>query len=125
MRGYDYRRSGVYFVTICTNKRMKLFGAIVDGESALNFLGTIACEEWRRIAQKRKNVELDHYVIMPNHVHGLLVITDGLEGDVDQSPKSRRPETSRGIPVGSLGAIISQYKAAVRGWFVCQLGQAV
>ena len=115
LRGYDYRQSGVYFVTICTYMKTKLFGTIIDGEMALSPLGEIAREEWQRIAEARSNITLDHYVIMPNHLHGLVIISE---------PQSRSDEHIRDAEIpfrlsaGSLGAIINHYKGAVsrRAW---------
>ncbi len=117
LRGFDYRQCGVYFVTICTYNRLKLFGAIVDGDLELSPLGEIAQEEWRHVAQARGNVELDRYVIMPNHLHGLFVITDRLERASSQSTTTHA-NNPRGFPADSLGAVISHYKAAVsrRAW---------
>ena len=118
LRGYDYRRGGVYFLTICTYKRMKLFGSIIDGEMALSRLGEVAREEWRHVARARHNVELDRYVIMPNHLHGLFVIMDRLDDGLSHPVEMRHPKQARGFPSGSLGAIVSHYKAAVsrRAW---------
>ncbi|MCY4020498.1 MAG: transposase [Chloroflexi bacterium] len=118
LRGYDYRKGGVYFVTICAYRKLKLFGSIIDGEMALSPLGEIACEEWRHIARARSNVELDRYVVMPNHLHGLFIVTGGHEDNLGQGAKSRHVERRPRLPAGSLGAIISQYKAAVsrRAW---------
>jgi len=113
LRSFDYRRSGFYYVTICTYKRLKLFGDIIDGEMRLSRLGEVAREEWRHIAHARSNVELDRHVIMPNHVHGLIIITDELESDFGQSAKYSHAKQPRGYSAGSLGAIISHYKAAV------------
>ena len=112
LRGYDYRQSGVYFVTICAYQQRKLFGSVVDGTVALTPAGEVARDEWRRIAQARANVELDHYVVMPNHVHGLLIISERTEPNIDQR-KDFLLKQSRGVPAGSLGAIINHYKAAV------------
>ena len=105
-------------MTICTYERMKLFGDIIDGEISLSRLGEIARAEWRHIADARDNVELDLFVIMPNHLHGLFVITNRLDDGSGYSVEMRHPKQSRGLSSGSLGAIVSQYKAAVsrRAW---------
>ena len=118
LHGYDYRRNGVYFVTICTYRKMKLFGNIIDGEMALSRLGEVACAEWCHIADARDNVDLDRFVIMPNHMHGLFVITDRIGDVLSQPVEMRHPNQSRGFPSGSLGAIVGHYKAAVsrRAW---------
>ena len=118
LRGYDYRQAGIYFVTICTCQRSKLFGDISDGEMTLSPLGEVASEEWRRLPYKRSNVRLDRYVIMPNHVHGLFVVANKSESDSSHRAASHRSKRPRGFPPGSLGAIVSHYKAAVtrRAW---------
>ncbi len=101
-RDYDYRWEGVYFVTICTYRQANLFGTIVNEELVLNDLGTIAHEEWLKISELRINVLLDRSVVMPNHVHGLIIITE----------RTARGE-SKTLKAGSLGAIVGAYKAAV------------
>ena len=72
--GYDYSRSGVYFVTICTKDRECYFGEIVDDKVVLSETGRIAKNFWLEIPDRFENVILDAWVIMPNHVHGILVI---------------------------------------------------
>ncbi len=72
--GWDYTQSSVYFVTVCTHNRKCLFGAVDDGSMALNAFGRIVAEEWHRTGEKRDRVALDAFVVMPNHVHGILWI---------------------------------------------------
>ncbi|MTJ15880.1 transposase [Dolichospermum sp. UHCC 0299] len=74
LKGYDYTQQGAYFVTICTHQRNCLFGEIVDGEIKLNTNGEIARGSWLSIPRYFKNVELDEFVIMPNHLHGIIII---------------------------------------------------
>ncbi len=109
--GYDYRQEGVYFVTICARQRECLFGEVVDGEMQLSECGKIVEAQWLQIPVIRLNVTLDSFVVMPNHIHGLLVVTSRDEPELD----SGVPETERssGPAAGSLGAIIGQYKSAV------------
>jgi putative transposase len=76
LRGYDYSQAGAYFLTICTFQRTCLFGENSDGTVKLSDIGKIAEEEWIKTAEVRKYVELDAFVVMPNHVHGILVIGD-------------------------------------------------
>ena len=73
--GYDYSQAGAYYVTINTHKKEHLFGEVVGGVVKLSPLGKIVQEEWLKIPTNFSNVVLDAYVIMPNHVHGILVIT--------------------------------------------------
>src|ERR1041384_2791761 len=69
---YDYGESGAYFVTICVHHRECLFGEVVDGSIVLKDLGKIVATEWRRTAEIRPNLTVDEFVVMPNHLHGLL-----------------------------------------------------
>ena len=81
LRGWDYTAAAAYFVTIVTHERDMLFGEIVGGDVVLSMFGHIAAEEWARTAAVRVNVELDEFVVMPNHIHGIIWIT-GQVGDV-------------------------------------------
>ncbi|MDR3047849.1 MAG: transposase [Bacteroidales bacterium] len=74
LQGYDYSQAGLYFVTICVQNRECLFGEIIDGEMILNNLGEIAMQCWLDITQHFPNAILHEYVIMPNHVHGIIEI---------------------------------------------------
>ncbi len=71
---YDYSRSGIYFVTICTHQKQCLFGEIDRGKMFLNQIGNIVREEWLKSTRIRKEIELDEWVIMPNHLHGIVLI---------------------------------------------------
>jgi putative transposase len=80
---YDYSQPGGYFITIVTYQRALLFGQIVDAEMQLNDFGGIADECWRAIPDHFPNVELGAYIVMPNHVHGIIII----RGDASTSPR--------------------------------------
>ncbi|MBI2297941.1 MAG: transposase [Armatimonadetes bacterium] len=136
---YDYAGQGGYFVTIVTAGRACWFGQIDETGVALSALGRIAEEEWRRTAEMRPGVDLDAFVVMPNHLHAILIIDDGPPeaeratevgaGEAQRATEvgageaaratSRSPLPGgggirpRGPGTGSLGAIIGGYKAAV------------
>src|SRR5579864_6472751 len=76
LKDYDYTQAGAYFVTICTHDRICRFGNIVDGVMHLNNVGNVVVEEWQQTAILRPYVDLDAFVVMPNHFHGIIVITD-------------------------------------------------
>lgn len=76
LRGYDYSSSGAYFVTITSHKRIKWFGEIVDGEMILTELGRIAYNEWIKLPQRFPDVALDVFQIMPDHMHGIVIIKE-------------------------------------------------
>ena len=73
---YDYSQAGYYFVTICTENKKCLFGKVENGKMILNQFGKIVDEEWKKTLEIRKNVLLDAFIIMPNHVHGILIINN-------------------------------------------------
>ncbi|MFT6106240.1 MAG: REP element-mobilizing transposase RayT [Rickettsiales bacterium] len=74
LKNYDYSQSGAYFITICCKDKKCLFGKIIDGKMILNKFGNVAYDEWIRTAELRKNIVLDEFVIMPNHIHGIIII---------------------------------------------------
>lgn len=75
LEGYDYSQAGAYFVTICTHGQECILGDVIDDCMQLSPCGEIAWETWRGLPQRFERIELDHFVIMPNHVHGIIAIT--------------------------------------------------
>jgi REP element-mobilizing transposase RayT len=76
LKGYDYSQAGMYFVTICCQDRVCHFGKIENGEMMLNEFGKIAIDEWLKTAEIRKTVILHDFIVMPNHFHGIIEITN-------------------------------------------------
>lgn len=74
LKGFDYAQEGLYFLTICTHDRKMIFGEIQNGEMQLNAAGLIAQNCWNEIPNHFPNVQLHAFVIMPNHVHGIIEI---------------------------------------------------
>lgn len=105
--GYDYSQAGAYYVTIVTYHRDCLFGKIVNEEMILNDFGKTANECWRAMTEHFPFVGLGAYVVMPNHVHGIIVIR---RGTIYRAPTVEK----FGKPIeGSLPTIVRTYKAAV------------
>ena len=77
LKGYDYTQEGAYYVTIVAWQRECLFGEVVNAEMALSKFGLIAKQQWEQLPKRFPTIELGAYVIMPNHMHGIIVITDG------------------------------------------------
>lgn len=73
LKGWDYTKSGKYFVIICTYRREEFFGHIINGKMILNSIGKIVKEYCKEIPKHFKNVKLDEYVIMPDHIHGIII----------------------------------------------------
>jgi len=83
LKGYDYRQAGGYFVTLVTQGREALFGDLVKGEMVLNYYGKIVAETWHWLEAQYPYVALGEWVVMPNHFHGIIVVTeDGRGGSV-------------------------------------------
>lgn len=110
LKGYDYSQPGSYYVTICAFDGHYLFGDISHGRMILNKYGNIARQEWLRTEKIRKNVRLDAFVVMPNHLHGIIVITSVNNG---RGVLQYAPATAFQSPSNNLGAIICGYKSAV------------
>jgi REP element-mobilizing transposase RayT len=122
--GWDYAGHGVYFVTICTQDRVRLFGSVRKGRMRLNALGRIVAEEWRRSESIRDEVTIDAFVVMPDHMHGIVWMHPDGAGDSDPSPVPHgraalgndddRPDADRPTlyrPARSLGAFIAGFKS--------------
>ncbi len=75
LKGFDYSSPGAYFITICTQHRECLFGEIADGEMTLNRFGKMVATHWKNLTKHHPHVQLDEFAIMPNHVHGIIVLT--------------------------------------------------
>ncbi|MEJ5342476.1 MAG: transposase [Thermogutta sp.] len=132
LRGYDYTQPGAYFVTVCTQGRASLFGEVADGEMRLNEVGRIVQRCWEAIPEHFPHIELGAFVVMPNHVHGILVITGAphdlvgsrhavpLQNDVP--PPNNALISNNAVPLqerlgkpvaGSIPTIVRSFKSAV------------
>lgn len=115
LKDYDYAEAGAYFITLCTHNRQPFFGEIVGAGLApaqmeLNEYGRIALEQWLQIPTRFDHIELDAFVVMPNHIHGILLIN---ESAVYQNgePQCGQPQ---GLPLRvALGNIVGAYKSLV------------
>ncbi len=81
--GYDYGKNGAYFITICTKNRTHHFGEILNGEMKLSEIGKCASDCWSAIPEHFPFVELGEFVIMPNHVHGVIIINKEIEPNLN------------------------------------------
>ena len=106
LQDYDYSQPGSYFVTICTQGRKWLFGNVIDGEMHLNTVGTIAQSIWLTLPNRFPHIELDQYVIMPNHLHGIITIVGAqLIAPAGGSGGAKADSIGRPHPAASTGAI--------------------
>ena len=97
LKEYDYSQAGAYFVTIVAWQREVLFGEIVNGEMVLNDFGKIVSKKWQWMETQYEYVELDAWILMPNHLHGILIIHDDGRGGSRPAPTPIKH-----IPLGGL-----------------------
>lgn len=122
LKGYDYAQAGAYFITVCAHNRKCLFGEIVDGKMALNDCGDTVALCWREISNHFPHVELDEFIVMPNHLHGILIINNTV-GAKNFSPLQISITTSiqlQRYPGGTsktIGSVIRGFKIGVTKWF--------
>ncbi len=125
---WDYAWDGVYFITICTKNREHYFGEIVDDKMVLSNTGTIADILWYEIKNHAKNIELDEFVVMPNHIHGILILRGN---DRDNGDNGNNVETRHALSLqhgndlspgqkrfqnqgkNTISSIVGSYKSAV------------
>ncbi len=104
---YDYSSSGGYFVTLCTSNRECSLGVVIDDHVELSAWGVIAKLEWERSATIRKEICLDAFVIMPNHLHGIVFLVDSSSSHC----RARLPQNTHQRKPQSLGSFIAGFKA--------------
>ncbi len=109
LRNFDYTQQGAYFLTICTHERKSLFGRIINGEMRLNTYGRIVEEEWEKTAQIRSNLTMDRFIVMPNHIHGIVVIS---RGTMHRAPTSTFESFGK-LVSNSIPTIVRGFKSAV------------
>ncbi len=113
LKHWDYRWSGAYFVTICTQEREQYFGEIENGIMDLSHIGVIADILWYEIKNHNDNVELAEFVVMPNHIHGIIVLdNDDLINDENYIPANSE-NRFQNVGKNSLSSIVRGYKSAV------------
>jgi len=105
LREYDYSTSAGYFVTICTKDHCHLFGEIADAQMRRSKIGYIVQKCWDELPSHYPGIMLDEDILMPNHVHGIIIIVDPLVGARHASPLRRKSIV--------LGNIIGSFKSAV------------
>ncbi|WP_159790019.1 transposase [Sodalinema gerasimenkoae] len=117
---YNYAQPGLYFITICAYQRQCLFANISNGSIELTTYGEIVAEEWKRSSDIRNEIQLDTWVVMPNHFHGLVEIVGGTANRVGADGRtanrmranSRSPQRDR-MKSKSISSLISGFKSAV------------
>jgi REP element-mobilizing transposase RayT len=133
LKGWDYGSLGYYFVTICTQNREPLFGDITNGNMALNEIGHIVEKCWQDIPAHFPHADLDEFIVMPNHFHGILLMK-GSVGAYKHTPQRSEQSVQRGAniysplrmdrsdgptlksPSKNVGSVIRGFKIGVSQW---------
>ena len=118
LQNWDYGSNAAYFVTICTQNREHYFGEIINGLMHLSEIGLLSNKYWLEISEHFPFVELDEFVVMPNHVHGIIIINKPDNGQYNNERTVETPNlgistttmASKKWKPASLGVIINQYK---------------
>ncbi len=118
LKDYNYTSGGGYFITICTQNREKLFGDIIDEEMLLNDVGKITQKYLVEISSHFINIVIDEYIIMPNHIHSIIILqkTDSRSGVTCNASTKKNKYSQISPKPGSLSAAIRSYKSAVTRW---------
>ena len=122
LKGYNYSQAGCYYLTVVTQNRECLFGDVVDGKMVLNGAGRVAQTCWLEIPNHFPNVHLDAFIIMPNHIHGIIFIINDEMGksvgvqNFEPLQRSNQNKYQQIIP-HSIGSIIRGFKIGVTKWF--------
>ncbi len=116
LRIWDYSAPGVYFITSNTQRHTSWFGTINSGQMMLNRIGNYANKCWNEIPCHFPNVILDEYIIMPNHVHGLIIITKRISNDVTVETGHAPSLQRENRHMITLSDIVGGFKSAVTRW---------
>ena len=108
LQNWDYAWNGAYFVTICSKGKQHYFGEIIDGEMHMSNMGVLADVFWHEIKNHTQNVELGEFIVMPNHIHGILLLHGNQCND-----KPYRQERFQNQGKNTVSAIIGSYKSAI------------
>ena len=129
LQSWDYGWSGLYFITICTANRETYFGDIIHDEMNLSEIGQIAYNLWFEIPHHAQHIELGDFIVMPNHVHGIINLTNNIDNDVNANNENTvTVETRHALSLhqqtigqkrfqnqgkNTISSIIGSYKSAV------------
>jgi putative transposase len=114
LSGYDYSQSGAYFITICVLNRQCLLGTIINNQIQLSPYGKIAETSWQWLSQAHDYIESDEWIIMPNHLHGIIFISAGCRGGSRTAPTGERKIKPLGRLIGAFKTISTKQINFVR-----------
>ena len=113
---WNYGSDGAYSITICVKNRKCVLGEIINGEMKLSGIGEMVQKYWDEIPEHFENIQLDEFIIMPNHLHGIVVIGDSRCRDVACNVSTGNIMSCISPKPNSLSTIIRSFKSAVSNW---------
>lgn len=121
LKHYDYSRTGAYFVTICTQNKECLFGNVIGGKMQLNDMGLFTSQCWNDIPKHFPNAKLDEFIIMPNHIHGIVILNVGAKNFSPDLPRNNSDRANSYLPLQhgtsmTIGSIVRGFKIGVTKW---------
>jgi REP element-mobilizing transposase RayT len=128
LKGYDYSKNGIYFITICTHNRENLFGEIIDGKMIINDAGKMVEKEILKTNEIRENIKIEEYIIMPNHIHFVIEIVGAMPlerpnitSNNEHNNKTKTEEKifhqgSNTMQSNTIGSIVNHIKSKVTKW---------
>ncbi len=125
LQNWDYSLPGIYFITLCTQSQIPWFGKVIDGKMVFSDIGKFVYNEWKETGKIRSNVILDAFIVMPDHMHAIVIIKSpkndfiGKCESVETHCDASLPETAQNIPFknifgpqrNNLSSIIRGYKS--------------
>ena len=108
LKGHDYSQTGMYFITICSNNKENIFGSVIGEKMILSEIGKIVSEEWLKSEHIRQEIELDEFIIMPNHMHAIVGICDDAVNHEGERPFA----PTIGIKRRSLSSLLAGFKSS-------------
>ncbi|PRC91027.1 transposase [Solimicrobium silvestre] len=125
LKDYDYSLPGLYFITICSDRRIPLFGQIADDQMSLNGAGEMIAKRWMELPLRYPKIELHEFIVMPNHLHGILqinpmvkIVGASLVGALGISTENSEPPVSTSAPVVTIGQIVGAFKSLTTNDYV-------
>jgi REP element-mobilizing transposase RayT len=117
LKCWDYTNPWWYYITICTKNHKEWFGEVVKSNMELNRIGKIVYDFWNNIPRHNNLIELDYFIIMPNHLHGIIILNEDGRRDVACNVSTSANNYSEISPKkNSVSSVIRSYKSAVTRW---------
>ena len=132
LKGFDYSQAGAYFVTVCTQNRQYLFGEISENKIRLNDAGRMIRTIWEGLSNRFPSIALDQFVVMPNHVHGIIMLIDSIhrrgESCIRPNPHNRpnqgdHKDRPYGTWAGTIGRIMQTFKSTTTHEYIIGVRQ--